>query len=102
MGFACWGPAANVTVARPSAASLASNPMRRATGTSFVFARVLKSGFMGVSGVLMTFPPGSTICVFERSFQDIFQDGGRLHRARQPFFAVGYPRCILPLNLLSG
>src|SRR6202040_3576667 len=44
MGFACCGPADKVTVARPSAMSLASNPIRRATATSFAFARSLKSG----------------------------------------------------------
>jgi len=32
MGFACCGPAAKTTVARPSAMSFASNPIRRATG----------------------------------------------------------------------
>jgi hypothetical protein len=47
MGFACCGPADSVTVALPSAISLASNPMRRATGTSFIFALVLKSDSTG-------------------------------------------------------
>src|SRR5438067_840168 len=37
MGFACCGPAAKTTVARPSAMSFASNPISRAMGTSFVF-----------------------------------------------------------------
>src|SRR5215471_12322706 len=39
MGFACCGPAANMTVARPLAISFASNPIRRATGTSLTLAR---------------------------------------------------------------
>jgi len=38
MGFACCDPAARVTTARPSAISFASKPIRRAMGTSFVFA----------------------------------------------------------------
>src|SRR5258708_34961092 len=48
MGFACCGPAANMTVARPSAISLASNPIRRATGMSLTVARSLKSAFNGI------------------------------------------------------
>jgi len=55
MGFACCGPPANVTVARPSAASLASNPMRRATGHVVRLRRVLSRVFKGVSGVLIDF-----------------------------------------------
>jgi hypothetical protein len=39
IGFACSGRAAKTTVARPAAMSFASNRIRRATGTSFVFAR---------------------------------------------------------------
>src|SRR6266849_6851246 len=49
MGFACCGPAAKTTVARPSAMSFASNPISRAMGTSFVFARSLKSACEGIS-----------------------------------------------------
>jgi hypothetical protein len=43
------GPAAKTTVARQAAMSLASNPIRRATGMSFVFARSLKSAREGSS-----------------------------------------------------
>ena len=53
MGFACCGPADNMTVARPSPISLASNPIRRATGTSLTHARPLKSDFNGISCALM-------------------------------------------------
>ena len=49
IGFACCGPAANMTVARPSAISFASNPIRRATGTSLTLGRSLKSSFNGNS-----------------------------------------------------
>src|ERR1700730_11682119 len=49
MGFACCGPAAKTTVARPSAMSFASNPISRAMGTSFVFARSLKSACEEIS-----------------------------------------------------
>src|SRR6266568_8720139 len=48
-GFVCCGPAANMTVARPSAISFASNPIRRATGMSLTLARSLKSDFNGIS-----------------------------------------------------
>ena len=48
IGFACCGPAANMTVARPSAISFASNPIRRATGTSLTLARSLQSSYNGI------------------------------------------------------
>ena len=48
MGFACCGPAANMTVARPLTISFASNPIRRATGMSLALARFLKSDFNGI------------------------------------------------------
>jgi len=54
MGLRCCGPADSVTVALPSAISLASNPMRRATGTSLVFALVLNP-IRQYARVLMTF-----------------------------------------------
>src|SRR6266849_5085472 len=53
MGFACCSPAANMTVARPSAISFASNPIRRATGMSLALARSLKSDFNGIPRALM-------------------------------------------------
>ena len=46
MGFACRGSAEKVAVARPLAISFASKPIRRATATSFDFARSLRSGWM--------------------------------------------------------
>ena len=48
-GLARCGPTAKTTVARPSAMSFASNPISRAMGTSFVFARSLKSACEGIS-----------------------------------------------------
>src|SRR5437899_422041 len=91
MGLACCGPAAKVTVARPSAISFASNPIRRATGTSFVFARVLKSGVKGISGALMTFSPASWIPWLEHSLRGIPRDHGSQNQGPRPSAAAGLP-----------
>src|ERR1700686_3443396 len=48
MGFACWGPACNVTIAFPLPISLGWNPMSLATGTPFSLALVT-SGASAVS-----------------------------------------------------
>src|SRR6266436_4840424 len=77
MGFACCGPAAKTTVARPSAISFASNPIRRAIGTSFVFARSLKSACEGISWVLMTCRLRPSISAHELWFRGIPPNDGR-------------------------
>ena len=85
MGFACRGSAEKVTVARPSAISFASKPIRRATATSFDFARSLKSGWSGVSWVVvMTSSPLLSAAVRELRFRDIPPGGGRQSREHRP------------------
>src|SRR5260370_5830323 len=101
IGLACCGPAANMTVARPFAISFASNPIRRATATSFVLARVLKSGFNGVSGVLMTFPSESSFFSRERWSRDNPRDDDRLDPAGLPFAADDSPPSFLRAYLQS-
>src|SRR6202043_2690165 len=61
----------------PSALSFTSNPISRALGTSFVFARCLKSACEGISCVLMTWRPRPSISAHELLFRDIPPDDGR-------------------------
>src|ERR1700733_13448285 len=91
MGFACCGPAARTTVARPSAMSFTSNPISRATDTSLVFARSLKFAREEISRVLMTCWLRPSISVHERYFRDIPPDGGRQGREAIPPSADGLP-----------
>src|SRR6516225_9387543 len=89
MGFACCGPAANVTEARPSLIALAWKPIRRITGTSFTFARALKSALKGVSGGLMIHPPAFWIPLHEHGFRDTPRDDDMPDPARHLFSAGG-------------
>ena len=86
MGFACCGPAARTTVARPSAMSFASNPIKRAIGTSFVFALSLKSCGGRVSCVLMTCWLQASLSAHELWSRDIpLHDGWQGHEALRSF-----------------
>src|ERR1700674_2265125 len=100
MGFACCGPAAKTTVARPSAISFASNPISRAIGTSFVFARPLPA-CEGISWVLMACRLWPSISAHELWFRDIPPDDGRQGHEALPSSADGSPLCCLQAYLQS-
>src|SRR5580693_6194119 len=66
--------------------SFASNPISRAIGTSFVFARSLKSACEGISRVLMTCRLRPSISTHELWFRDIPPDDGR--RDQEAFYSA--------------
>src|SRR2546429_1065753 len=95
IGLACCGPAAKVTVARPSAISFALNPIRRATGTSFVFARVLESSFNGILGALMIFHPSLGFLCANVRFEIFREIPGRQNQGRPPSAVACFPSTLL-------
>src|SRR5947207_3104632 len=95
IGLACCGPAAKVTVARPSAISFALNPIRRATGTSFVFARVLESSFNGILGALMIFHPSLGFLCANVRFEIFREMPGRQNQGRPPSAVACLPSTLL-------
>jgi hypothetical protein len=91
MGFACCGPSAKTTVARPAAMSFALNPIRRPIGTAFVcsFPKVgLRGKFVITINDLWLWP---SISARELLFRGIPPDDGRQDREALPSAADDSP-----------
>ena len=80
----------------PLADFFASNPIRRATGTSFTFACSLKSGREEVCWVIVIGSRLGSFALLERCFQGIPLDDDRPNHVNRRYAADGSPSNSLP------